>query len=67
MPETRHPDDGRRAAEWVARSCYGRLLALLASRSRDIAAAEDALAGALATALERWPEHGVPENPRPGC
>lgn len=68
MPEPRHPDDahradGHRTAEWVARSCYGRLLALLASRSRDIAGAEDALAGALATALERWPEDGVPGNP----
>ena len=68
MPEPRHPDDGhrndgRRAAERVARACYGRLLALLASRSRDIAAAEDAMAGALATALERWPSRGVPDNP----
>ncbi len=63
MPAPRDPDDGRRTAEWVARSCYGRLLALLASRSRDIAGAEDALASALATALERWPEHGVPQNP----
>ncbi|PZN95520.1 MAG: RNA polymerase subunit sigma-70 [Alphaproteobacteria bacterium] len=53
----------RQAAEQAARTSYGRLLALLASRSRDIAAAEDALAEALAAALATWPERGVPDNP----
>ncbi len=53
----------RRAAERAARSSYGRLLALLAARSRDIAAAEDALAEALASALASWPLRGVPDNP----
>lgn len=52
-----------RAAEAAARSAYGRLLALLARDSRDIAAAEDALATALARALARWPENGVPAKP----
>ena len=42
---------------------YGRLLAMLAAQSRDIAAAEDALAEALAAALATWPERGVPANP----
>jgi RNA polymerase sigma-70 factor (ECF subfamily) len=56
-------DDARQAAESVARASYGRLVALLASRSRDIAAAEDALADAFRTALEVWPQRGVPERP----
>lgn len=53
----------RRTAEHAARTAYGRLLALLASRSRDIAAAEDALAQAFAAALQHWPASGVPANP----
>jgi len=42
---------------------YGRLLAVLAAPSRDIAAAEDALADAIERALARWPQDGVPDNP----
>jgi RNA polymerase sigma-70 factor (ECF subfamily) len=42
---------------------YGRLLALLAAPTRDIAAAEDALSDALEQALQRWPQDGVPANP----
>jgi RNA polymerase sigma-70 factor, ECF subfamily len=52
----------QRVADLVADS-YGRLLALLAAPSRDIAAAEDALADALERALQRWPVDGVPANP----
>ncbi len=54
------------AAEAViaARHSYGRLLALLASRSGDVASAEDALAEAFAQALETWPKNGVPKNPQ---
>lgn len=51
-----------RLAEVVGQS-YGRLLALLAAQSRDIAAAEDALADATERALQRWPCDGVPDNP----
>ncbi len=51
------------AAEQAARTSYGRLLALLVARSRDIAAAEDALSDAFASALSTWPVRGVPENP----
>jgi RNA polymerase sigma-70 factor, ECF subfamily len=40
-----------------------RLLALLAARSRDVAAAEDALSEAFVSALRTWPEKGVPDNP----
>lgn len=55
--------DAARAAESAARVSYGRLLALLAARTRDIAAAEDALAEAFVAALRTWPEQGVPANP----
>jgi RNA polymerase sigma-70 factor, ECF subfamily len=51
------------AAERVARESYGRLLAFLAARTRDVAGAEDALADAFAAALRTWPERGVPDNP----
>ncbi|MGQ0532832.1 MAG: RNA polymerase sigma factor [Caulobacteraceae bacterium] len=51
------------AAERVARDSYGRLLALLAARTRDVAAAEDALADAFAAALSAWPRGDVPDNP----
>ncbi|OQW57298.1 MAG: RNA polymerase subunit sigma-70 [Proteobacteria bacterium HN_bin10] len=51
------------AAERVARESYGRLLALLAARTRDVAAAEDALADAFAAALSAWPRGAVPDNP----
>ena len=47
----------------AARASYGRLLALLASRSGDLGGAEDALAEAFAQALKTWPERGVPSNP----
>ena len=52
----------QRVADLV-RESYGRLLALLAAPTRDIAAAEDALADALERALTRWPGDGVPDNP----
>jgi len=51
------------AAERVARESYGRLLAQLAARTRDVAAAEDALADAFAAALSAWPRGQVPDNP----
>lgn len=56
-------ETARRVAEQAARTSYGKLLAILASRSRDIARAEDALSGAFGKALETWPERGVPANP----
>ena len=56
-------NDARRAAERSARQSYGKLVAYLASRSRDVPAAEDALSDALASALRVWPERGVPDNP----
>jgi RNA polymerase sigma-70 factor (ECF subfamily) len=53
----------REAAELVARRSYGKLVAFLASRTRDVAAAEDALSEAFAAALSDWPVRGVPSNP----
>ncbi len=53
----------REAAEAVARRSYGKLVALLAARTRDVAAAEDALSEAFASALGEWPKSGVPRNP----
>ena len=53
----------RRAAERAARDSYGRLLALVTARSRNIAAAEDALGDALVSALRTWPSRGIPERP----
>lgn len=55
--------DALRAIEQAARDSYGRLLAFLAARSRDVAAAEDALADAFRTALVTWPRTGVPDKP----
>ena len=58
------PDEtARRAAERAARDSYGRLVAYLAYRWGDVAAAQDALADALASALEHWPRSGVPAVP----
>ncbi|HEY4353059.1 MAG TPA: DUF6596 domain-containing protein [Paraburkholderia sp.] len=50
-------------AEAVARRSYGKLVALVAMRTRDVAAAEDALADAFAAALADWPARGCPANP----
>jgi predicted RNA polymerase sigma factor len=55
--------DARRAVEQAARDSHGRLVAFLAARSHDVAAAEDALADAFEAALETWPLHGVPQKP----
>jgi predicted RNA polymerase sigma factor len=52
----------QRVADLV-RDSYGRLLAVLAAPTRDIAAAEDALADAIERALQRWPADGIPANP----
>lgn len=57
------PENAVRVAELAARTSYGRLVAILAARTRDIAAAEDALADALLAALHQWPAGGVPASP----
>ena len=53
----------RAAAEAAARRSYGKLIAFLAARTRDVAAAEDALSEGFAAALTAWPKTGVPEHP----
>jgi RNA polymerase sigma-70 factor (ECF subfamily) len=57
------PEEVRAAAELAARTSYGRLVAVLAAGTRDIALAEDALGDAFERALRSWPETGVPESP----
>ncbi len=56
-------EQARAAAEAVARRSYGKLVAFLAARTRDVAAAEDALSEAFAAALADWPVSGCPANP----
>ena len=50
-------------ADAVARRSYGKLVAFLAAHTRDVAAAEDALSEAFASALSDWPVNGCPSNP----
>lgn len=50
-------------ADEVARRSYGKLVAYLAARTRDVSAAEDALAEAFAASLADWPRSGCPDNP----
>jgi RNA polymerase sigma-70 factor (ECF subfamily) len=61
MDEARR--DAAERATVAARESYGKLLAIIAARTRDIAAAEDALADAFAAAIAQWPQGGVPANP----
>lgn len=51
------------AAARAVRESYGRLVALLAASTGDLALAEDALADAFERALRAWPDAGVPANP----
>ncbi len=55
--------DALQVVESVARDSYGRLVAYLSARSRDVAGAEDALSEALQAALATWPRDGVPDKP----
>jgi len=56
-------EEARAAAERAVRASYGRLVALLAGGTGDLALAEDCLADALERALRTWPDAGVPLNP----
>jgi predicted RNA polymerase sigma factor len=53
----------RSMADAVARRSYGKLVALLAARTGDLAAAEDALSEAFLAAMSDWPRNGCPSNP----
>ena len=61
------PEEGgqlaRETADTVARRSYGKLVAFLAARIRDVAGAEDALSDAFAAALSDWPQNGIPARP----
>ena len=67
LPEGINAEQGggqaRSTADAVARRSYGKLVAFLAARTRDVAAAEDALSEAFAAALADWPVKGCPANP----
>lgn len=56
-------DEISHQAVLAARSSYSRLVAYLASRTGDVAGAEDALGDAFRAALETWPARGVPDKP----
>ena len=57
------PADIHRSIEAVFRIESARLIAGLARMVRDVGVAEELAQDALVTALERWPQVGVPENP----
>jgi RNA polymerase sigma-70 factor, ECF subfamily len=66
--ELRHESTGSHdahitTADAVARRSYGKLVAFLAARTHNVAAAEDALSEAFTTALTDWPRNGCPDNP----
>jgi RNA polymerase sigma-70 factor (ECF subfamily) len=67
MSGLEYAPEGRAAAgeiaAAVARRSYGKLIAFLAARTRDVAGAEDALSEAFASALADWPVKGCPANP----
>src|SRR5262245_45739240 len=58
-----HTTDAHATAEHLARRSFGKLVAFLAARTGNVAAAEDALADAFAAALSDWPRNGAPDNP----
>jgi RNA polymerase sigma-70 factor (ECF subfamily) len=63
MEATRRDPQAKEAAERVARHSYGKLIAYLSARTRDIAGAEDALSEAFAASLDQWDVSGIPANP----
>ena len=56
-------EQARSTADAVARRSYGKLVAFLSARTRDVASVEDALSEAFAAALADWPVNGCPANP----
>ncbi len=58
-----HARTAREAVEEVYRAEHARIFAGLVRTLRDFDRAEDAMAEALACALERWPLDGIPECP----
>ena len=60
-------DRASAAAEAAALRSRGKLIAYLAARFGDVAAAEDALSEAFASALSVWPKQGYPDSLEGGC
>jgi RNA polymerase sigma-70 factor, ECF subfamily len=59
-----HAADPRAAIDAIYRTESRRVLATLIRLLGDFELAEEALHDAFATAVERWPEEGIPANPR---
>ena len=59
------PEDLSRTIETLYRSESGRILATLVRLLGDLDLAEEAMHEAFATALEAWPQTGLPDKPRP--
>jgi RNA polymerase sigma-70 factor, ECF subfamily len=57
------PTDTHRTIDAIWRIESPKLIAALTRVVRDVGIAEDLAQDALVTALERWPESGIPENP----
>src|SRR5499427_1863956 len=59
------PEQLNTTIETLYRLESGRVLATLVRLLGDLDLAEEAMHEAFATALERWPQTGIPDNPRP--
>ncbi len=59
------PEQLSRTIETLYRSESGRVLATLVRLMGDLDLAEESMHEAFATALESWPQAGIPDNPRP--
>ncbi len=62
-PSSTSPEHTAQVIEQTYRSQWGRLVALLVSRTRRLDLVEDALSEAFGRAATRWPVDGVPTNP----
>src|ERR1700733_3487794 len=63
LPDNAADDAIRNSLDTVWRIEYPRLIASLMRIVRDVGLAEDLAQDALVTALEKWRESGVPDNP----
>ena len=53
----------REAISWLYREWFGRAVGVLARSVGDLDLAEEVVQDAFATALERWPRDGIPDEP----
>ena len=53
----------REAIGWLYREWFGRAVGVLARSVGDLDLAEEAVQDAFATAVERWPRDGLPDDP----